>query len=306
VADVEDIYDEFSFGEKSPQAVKDFLLYAAGNWKTKPRYALLVGDASHDPKNYLSFGDWDLVPTKLIDTGYMEAASDDWFADFNSDGAPELAVGRLPARNSEEAERMVAKIISYDQGAAANETLLVADANDGYNFGAVAAELGRLVPEDIRVIEIDRGRSGVEAKQALIDAINRGQRIVNYTGHGAADAWRGNLLTSEDAGALINRDHLSLFVMMTCLNGYFDDPTRDSLAEALIKAPGGGAVAVWASSAMTLPTEQALMNQELYRQLFGGHSPSLGDAVLAAKAAIIDRDVRRTWILLGDPTFKLK
>lgn len=73
-----DIYDEFSFGEKSPQAVKDFLSYASSNWKRKTRYALLVGDASYDPKNYLGFGDWDLVPTKLIDTGYMEASSDDW------------------------------------------------------------------------------------------------------------------------------------------------------------------------------------------------------------------------------------
>ncbi|MEK6325171.1 MAG: C25 family cysteine peptidase [Acidobacteriota bacterium] len=62
--DIEDIYDEFSFGQKSPYAVKDFLAYANSNWKKKPRFVLLAGDASLDPKNYLGFGDLDLVPTR--------------------------------------------------------------------------------------------------------------------------------------------------------------------------------------------------------------------------------------------------
>ncbi|HJQ24580.1 MAG TPA: C25 family cysteine peptidase, partial [Blastocatellia bacterium] len=30
---VEDLYDEFSYGQKTPQAIKDFLSYAAGNWQ---------------------------------------------------------------------------------------------------------------------------------------------------------------------------------------------------------------------------------------------------------------------------------
>ncbi len=48
--------------------------YAATTWKKKPRYVLLAGDASYDPKNYLGFGDLDVVPTKLLDTTFMETA----------------------------------------------------------------------------------------------------------------------------------------------------------------------------------------------------------------------------------------
>jgi hypothetical protein len=55
--------------------------------------------------------------------------------------------------------------------------------------------------------------------------------------------------------------------MMTCLNGYFHDAALDSLGESLIKAERDGAVAVWPSSGMTMPTDQALINQELYRLL---------------------------------------
>ena len=307
IVDVDDLYDEFSFGQKSPQAVRDFLSYARSNWKKPPRYALFAGDASYDPKNYLGFGDYDLVPTRLIDTAYMETASDDWFADFNSDGVPDLAVGRLPVRTSEEAAAMIAKIIEYDRSRQSDQMLLVSDANDGFDFEAASAQLAVLAPRDIRPQQIDRERLGDQAaRTALIDAIIRGQRIVNYTGHGNATQWRGNLLTNEDAFTLENLDHLPVFVMMTCLNGYFHDPAIDSLAEALLKPPRGGAVAVWASSGMTPPHGQASMNQQLFRQLFNNTSMRLGDAVGAAKSAVSDPDVRRSWILMGDPTMRLR
>jgi peptidase C25-like protein len=139
----------------------------------------------------------------------------------------------------------------------------------------------------------------------LIEAINRGQKIVNYAGHGSVDVWRGGLLASNDAPALHNSEGLSLFVIMNCLNGYFTDPAQDSLAEALVRVEKGGAVAAWASSGMTLPDAQMLLNQELYRQLSSG-GLTLGEAIRKAKAATGDIDARRTWILLGDPTMRVK
>jgi hypothetical protein len=38
----------------------------------------------------------------------------------------------------------------------------------------------------------------------------------------------------------------------------------------------------------------------------GGAVVRLGDAARAAKIAVTDMDVRRTWVLLGDPTMRLK
>lgn len=269
----------------------------------------MAADASYDPKNYLGLGDSDLVPTKLLDTQLMETASDDWFADFNDDGLAELSVGRLPARTSEELALMVKKIVNYQSASPAQEILLVADANDGYDFEKANGELRALIPAAIRVQEIDRGRLDAEtAKHLLIDAIRRGQKVVNYTGHGSINVWRGNLLTSQDALELTNEDHLPLLIMMTCLNGYFPEAQQDSLSEALMKAERGGAVAVWASSGMTVPDEQALINQQMYRVLFNGSNESmtLGEATRKAKLVVSNRDVRRTWILFGDPTMRLK
>jgi hypothetical protein len=93
-------------------------------------------------------------------------------------------------------------------------------------------------------------------------------------------------------------------VMMTCLNGYFQDAALDSLAESLLKADGG-AVAVWGSSGMTTPDIQSILNQQAYRMIFNGTPLTIGEATARAKAAAVSGDVRRTWILLGDPTTRL-
>jgi hypothetical protein len=73
-------------------------------------------------------------------------------------------------------------------------------------------------------------------------------------------------------------------------------------------------VAVWASSGVTQPYEQALMNQAFYRELVKttdkkatpAAAARLGDVIRQAKAATADIDIRRTWILLGDPAMRLE
>jgi Peptidase family C25 len=309
--DVEDIYDEFNFGNKSPQALKDLLSYANSNWKKAPRYVLLAGSASYDPKNYNGFGSYDLVPAKLIDTGITETASDDWFADFDLDGIPELAVGRLPAHTADEATRTVAKLISYESSSPQNSALLIADDNLGFDFEGANNRLAPLFPARISVQQINRGRIGTAAaKQQLLDGIARGQTVVNYVGHGSPSGWRASLLTTADALALTNAGRYPLFVLMTCLNGEFQHPELNTLATGLMNAQQGGAIAVWASSGLTEPPPQAIMNQRFYNLLFQldhqGHWPRVGDATIRAKAAISDPDVRRTWILFGDPSMRLK
>ncbi len=304
--DIEDLYDEFSFGHKTPQALRDFFTYAKANWKSPPRFALLAADASYDAKNYLGFGAFDLVPTKLIDTSYLETASDDWFADFNGDGLADLSVGRLPVRTAEEATNMVQKLLRYAAAESKQSVLLVADANDGFNFEQASAQLKDYFPPPFTVVEINRGElDEATAKARLLNAITSGQRVVNYAGHGSVNLWRGNLLTAEEARGLVN-DRLPLFVMMTCLNGYFQDAAMDSLAESLMKAERGGGIAVWTSSGLSLPQDQAAVNRELYRLLFGAQNLTLGEATRRAKLVTGSRDVRQTWVLLGDPTMKLK
>jgi peptidase C25-like protein len=310
IVNVDDIYDEFSAGQKTPYAIREFLRFARTNLSRPARWVLLVGDATYDPKNYLGRGSNDLVPTKLVDTFQMETASDDWLADFDGDALPDLAVGRLPVRTAEQAAAVITKIVQYDQAGFStdNVALLVADANeDGFDFQGLNNEVRSLLPTNMRVESVNRGSiDDGQTRTRILEALNRGTKIVNYSGHASLDFWRANMLTGEDARTLTNSSELPLFVMMTCLNGAYHDVSIEALSETLLLNAQGGAVAVWASSGLTEPAGQVPIDKELYRQLFGPGRATLGEAVAKAKAVTPDPDVRRTWIFFGDPSMRLK
>ena len=141
-------------------------------------------------------------------------------------------------------------------------------------------------------------------RTAILDAMNAGSLLVDYVGHGSNEIWSQNVFNSTDATGLTNQTRLPFVVGMTCLNATFHDLYTFSLAEALIKAPNGGAIAVWSSTTLTEPAPQFAMNQELLRQLFGTNS-TIGQAILKAKQATGSMDVRRSWNLIGDPSMRL-
>jgi len=311
VVEVEDLYDEFSYGAHGPRAIRDFLQWTTTNWLKVPRFVLLVGDGSYDPRNYLGNGETDMVPARLIDTAMLETVSDDWFVDFRNDGMPEMAIGRLPARTAAEAETMITKIVNYSPVNQVQSALMVADkidAKTNFNFEVASEELGGMLPATIGMQKVFRGdNSNAVVRDQVIGGINQGPLLVSFLGHGSVEVWTGGpILSAADVAQLNNGQRLPVFFLMTCLNGYYQNPTRESLAESFLRSTSDGAVAVWASSGMTDPYAQMEASRALYQQLFGGEPITLGEAIRKAKSANGNIDVRRTWILLGDPSMRLR
>ncbi len=62
---------------------------------------------------------------------------------------------------------------------------------------------------------------------------------------------------------------------------------------------------VWASSGHTESDVQGPIDEALFNQAFN-FVQIIGEAVMKAKASTSDPDVRKTWILFGDPTLKIQ
>jgi len=239
VVDVENIFDEFSYGVHNPQAIRDFLALAKTTWARAPSYVLLVGDASFDPRNYSGAGYFDFVPTKEIDTGVateqtaLETASDDWFTDFNGDGIADISTGRLPVRTLAEANQVVSKIVNYAPANTPQSAMLVADSQGTYyfNFEAADDQVGATLPGTMALQKVYRRlqASDADARANIISNFNSGQAVTVYSGHGNVNIWGGSIFTSNDAAALTNGNRLPFVAVMDCLNGYFADPTLQSL-----------------------------------------------------------------------------
>lgn len=311
VVDAEDIYDEFNYGVLSANSVRDFLNYAKNNWQTPPQYVLLIGDGTYDPRNYEGTGYWDLVPVKIVNTVYFETASDDALVDFNDDGLAEIAIGRIPARTSAMVTNALSKTILFEQ-ISITQTLsrgavFTYDMPLGYDFQAMSGRLRDQLPAGTPNTMIGRGDTG--ALTMLVNAVNAGPYIVNWSGHGSSGSWAGNAgyFTINTVPQLTNNTQPTVFTMLTCLNGFFQGATNISLAEALLNSQTGGAVAAWASSGDTTPDVQEVMATRFYQQIGLGNIPRMGDLILDAKTVVPGgHDVRLSWVLIGDPMLKVR
>jgi uncharacterized repeat protein (TIGR01451 family) len=312
VVPINDLYDEFNFGERTPDAIRKFLQTAVQNWKTPPTYLLLNGRASLDPRNYLGFGNLDLVPTRIVQSTSLMTATDDWFSDFSGNGLPTIATGRLPVATVDDATTVVGKIVTYEgqstNGPWTANALMVADKDDTESFTEDSQTVQAKLPASMQVTDIFTDTVGVTgARTDILASINSGQLLVNYMGHGSEEQWSGSDIFDETSvTSLTNGTQLPVFLIMDCLNGFFQDVYAQPLGVTLLLAPNGGAVAVLASSGLNQPPPQTNLDALVVQSAIAAKGTRLGDAVLKAKSKISDPDTRRTFVLFGDPAMQVK
>jgi hypothetical protein len=310
VVNVEDVFDEFNYGSLSSESLKDFLFYAKNNWQTPPQYVLLIGDGTYDPRDYEGRGFADYIPTMLVDTPGGETASDDAIVDFNNDGLAEIAIGRIPARTTAMVTNALSKTMSFESQVALQNlsrgVIFAYDNPIGYDFQAMSQRLAATLPSGTQSVLV--ARNDANPNPTLISEMNNGRYLVNFSGHGTTGSWASpSNFQIGHVPLLTNSNSLSIYTMLTCLNGYFANTTNVSLGEVLLNASNGGAVASWASSGTTTPDIQELMATRFYTKIGEGNITRLGDLIVDAKSVVPGgRDVRLSWVLLGDPMLKTR
>jgi hypothetical protein len=313
---IEDVYDQFGFGEASPKALKDFLAFAFHYWQRPSiRYVVLLGDATYDPKDYLKTGVQNRVPPFMVKTSYLWTASDPTYAAVNGDDAlPDIALGRLPAETVDEARIMVDKIVAFETSGRdfSGPAVLVADNADvAGNFEQDADDVAFSVFASRPVEKIYLRDLGGSTRAAIQDAFDQGPAIVNYIGHGGIAVWASeNIWNNLDVNSLAPQPQQPLLFTMNCLNGYFHFPSLNSLAEQLLKAEGKGALAAFAPSGLSVDDPAHHYHELVLDEITSGRHERLGDAVLAAQNEYANSgdfpELLAIYHLFGDPALTIR
>jgi len=118
VVDVENLYDEFSYGiKKHPLAIRNYILYAKDSFDIAPKYVFLIGKSySYDVTraNATPEYGWDLVPT------FGHPGADNLLAARPGSVVPEVAIGRIAAESGSEVRIYLQKMIDFEAAQANN------------------------------------------------------------------------------------------------------------------------------------------------------------------------------------------
>lgn len=327
IVNINDIYNEFSYGLLNPYAIKDFVSYAFNNWQTPaPAYVVLLGDMSYDYRSLIPGSRPDFIPSIPYHARvYGQAASDNSFvAVAGDDFKPDLAIGRLSCETLDEANILVDKIINYpnDNGKKWKQNVMLissgADEADenllGFNESNFVLDRNYLIPNGISSNKIFRYPNPLYPDQfqykgegpEIRAGFNEGAVIANYYGHGGGYQW-DLVFNNDDIYQLNNQGRLPFISSVTCYTAHFDN--QDVFGEQFNKVPGKGSIAFFGSSGLTFWTIGKYFNEIMFGQIFNSKKRIIGKAIQSAKNILPEggyySDQLSLLTLLGDPLLEL-
>lgn len=349
LAELEQVYFQFSGGKTDPTAIRN---YCRNLWKQNPekfKYLLLFGDTNFDTKNNNSLNY--IFPDRFIPMyeskeslepiysyssddyfGFLEDHEGEWHEGYSVNGrwvssrlddhSLDIGVGRLPVKTKTEAQRVVEKLIHYDQLNEEQEIwkrkiVFVADDADLNIHQRDAEQFSDLVKESYPSIQPQKiyldaftqtttelGERSKEANDAFEKFMNEGALIVNFNGHGSEDGWTDEkLLTISEITQWRNLDNMPILFTATCEFGRFDNPAVVSGAELALLNPNGGSPALLTTTRPVFSSTNFKINQAFYQHLFDYER--LGDVFKKTKNNSVQGELNRNFSLLGDPSMPI-
>lgn len=346
VISADKIFNEFSSGSPDPTAIRDFIKMYYDKYRNQPanriKYVLLFGDASYDYKDRLS-NNTNFVPAyQSVSTldPLATYTSDDFFGflddneDINSGlvtNILDIGIGRVPAKNPEEAKNFVDKVLAYYDkksfGPWRNNITVIADDEDqNLHFQDTELFSSTILNIDsilnLNKIYLDAytqqtgsgGSKYPQANDAINNAVYNGTLIWNYSGHGGFRRLAEEvILDQEIINNWNNSNRLPLFITATCDFAPFDNPQINSIGENLLLRPNTGGIALMTTTRLVFSFSNRLINNNyLSTALLPDASnkfKTLGEAMMAAKNITYQTsgDIinNRKFTLLGDPAMRI-
>ncbi len=355
VVTTDQVYNDFGSGSPDASAIRDFLkhLRDSGN---PLKYALMFGGASYDYKDrienntnfvpaYISFRSANLDDSYVTDDFYTMLDDSDEIISVISQPAEfvtaksyqmDIAIGRLPAHDLNEAKIMVDKTLAYyeklpGQGSSFGEwktrfLLVVDDDNGTVPFHQMVEESSAtFIEETVDYATLRKGYMDAfvqettsagarypQVNQVIANAFNLGSALIVYFGHGGPRSWsQERVVTYEEINNFSNfsglYSRLPVVMTITCEFTVWDLPYLPSAGVSMFKVPQGGAVAMITTSRPVGVFFGGELNETLVKELLeveGVKYQSIGRALTAAK--IQDNSSYNLSVnLLGDPMLSI-
>lgn len=341
VVSAEKVFNEFGSGKPDIGAIRNFtkMFYDnAGSDSSKmPRFLLLFGDGSYDNRNIIKSNEA-FIPTYESNSSVDPTSSyvsDDFYgmlddnegANIGGNDKLDIAIGRIPVKNVNEANGAVEKIKTYKStsslGPWRNSFTFIADdednnlhieQSDGYTKYLSkyfpAYNLDKIYLDAYQQESSPGGSRYPGVNEAINRKINAGTMVMNYTGHGGESGWaHERVLTSDDVEQWTNLTKLPLFITATCQFSRYDNPRLNTVGERLIQKTDGGAIALMTTVRLVYANENEAMNSAIWQHFFelhpNGSHLTLGEVIQRAKNTISGTENNRKFTLLGDPALIL-
>lgn len=340
VASTEQVYNEFSSGNPDATAYRRVMkmfydrAITSGNTAALPKYLLLFGRGSFDNRKILSDSGDNLVLTYQAENSLIETyayTTDDYFT-FLEDReglqipshTMDVAVGRFPVTTVQQATDVVNKTIHYmnntGKGKWKRELCFIGDDGDYNTHMKMADSLASYINNNhksyyTKKIYLDAfKKDSLEimgrypaVKDSLLNALEKGLLLLNYTGHGSSQFWANEqILTNTDITRLTN-EHLPLWFGATS-DFVKSDSKSISAGENVLLNPVGGGIGVLSAARLTYASQNLGLNDYLIRYLFtkeNGQHLRVGDAIRKAKNQLYSEINKLSFIYLGDPAIRL-
>ena len=338
LAEIGQIYNEFSSGALDPSAIRDFArLLLTRNARFK--YMLLMGDGSFDYKRIYALGN--LQPSDFIppyETDYYFNAidsypSDDYYALLSDTeggedltGDLDIAVGRIVCKTADEANAVVRKIINYETpkslGDWRNRALFLADDEDGNAHLNDADRIADNIFKNEKNLNLDKlyvdaFPQVVSAGGTRVPALNdgvyqnqfKGVLTMCYLGHGGPKRLAQEaVITREEVNSWNNFDKLPLFITATCSFCGYDNPKEEAAGEVALLNPSGGAVALLSTVRAVYANSNAELTTAVFDTIYkrvNNRPQTIGEIITSAKNSSRTGKNGNKFTLIGDPSMSL-
>jgi len=329
------IYNEFSSGIQDVSALRDYVRMLYNRFPgQEPRYLLLFGDGSHDPKDRLQ-NNTNFIPTFQTGNSNELASSmviDDFFGfldeseGYEAQGILDIGIGRLPVKTPEEAKTVVDKIERYLQqapensGPWRNSICVLADDEDQNTHLEQAEVICARLDTTNRAINVNKiyldaykqvptpgGSRYPDVNADISKQIELGALVMDYIGHGGELGWaQEQILNIGDIMKWRNFDRLPAFFTATCEFSRFDDPGITSAGELVLLNDSGGGIALFTTTRLAYSMSNFALNDRFYEyfwQKTDDGYPRMGDLVRLSKPP--QDNTVRNFVLLGDPALRI-